>query len=182
MTEIAFFLDDQTSHDFVELSSLLGEEEQVTHPCSDIESTIAVKDEMRQYETLPEFNFYHPIENAMKGVATIEGTTSPSEYMNGRLPLEPACVSPTPSTTIFDQTNHGSFPLLPDVNARANQEVCAKVVQKAANSSRKRKSQGYDDREEEQVGGHLKQKDRRRYVSCVSLSWFVGEWFAHFMD
>lgn len=161
MTEVALLFDDHISHDFVELSTLLGEEEFSSSNASRaFEDTISQGVEMRHYETLPEFNFYRPTDGLSKGVVATNDTVNDSDYLSERHQIEPACVSPTPSTTILDQMTAVPFLSLPDVKGTATD-----AVQSPSSTSRKRK--GHESLEDEPVEctrSNTKQKDRRRCV------------------
>ena len=165
MTEVAFFLDDQACNDFAELSSLLGEE-LVSNSTHELQQSVPMGDEARHYESLPEFNLFCPTEKKYKDSVTrmaMVGVPDCESQCTG-LERQPACVSPTPSTSLLEQKEPSSIPSCLKVTIPQNYGDCTKVMpsQIAKTNTRKRKNEEMDEQEPEPTRSKLNQKDRRR--------------------
>mmetsp|Transcript_78913 Transcript_78913/g.228097 ORF Transcript_78913/g.228097 Transcript_78913/m.228097 type:complete len:260 (-) Transcript_78913:68-847(-) len=164
MTEVAFFLDDQTSNDFAELSTLLSDDLVSSSTPCDFQHTVPLADETRHFESLPEFNLFCPTDKKSDDSVTRKGTVGVPDCESqctgqGR---QPACVSPTPSTSLLEQKEATFLPSFPDVNIPQNCGDSTKVIPTLKSNTRKRKNEEIEKQEPEAVLCKLNQKDRRR--------------------
>lgn len=160
----SLFLDVEIN-DFAELSNLLGEDflgDRTT--AGNLESLMPASYETKQNVRLPEFDYISSETNHHVS-STME--TGLSSAHHGRM-LEPARVSPTPSTSMMPVAISANYlPSGPDVPALPDKVKSLASTKKLTTTSRKRKASNDEDHEscvteEELATPSSKQKNRRR--------------------